>query len=239
MPCAGLGFSNNMEPKAKVVVFTGAGISAESGLSTFRDSGGLWENFSVYEVATPEGWANNTELVLEFYNQRRRKVAEAEPNAAHLALAKLEEYFDVTIITQNVDNLHEKAGSTNIVHVHGEITKARSSIDPSLITDIGYEDIKLGDTCELGSQIRPHIVWFGESVHHMESSADYVAQADKVLVIGTSLSVYLAAGLVDHCQASAEKSLVALEVDHLPRGFRFYQGKATEHVPRIIENWLA
>ncbi len=220
-------------------MLTGAGISAESGLSTFRDSGGLWENYSVYDVATPEGWEANPALVLEFYNQRRRKVAEANPNAAHLALARLEEAFEVTIITQNVDNLHEKAGSTNIVHVHGEITKARSSVDPAVISDIGYQDIQLGDRCEVGSQLRPHIVWFGESVNHMEESATHVAQADKVLVIGTSLSVYPAAGLVDYCQASAEKSLVALEVDHLPDGFRFYQGKASEHVPKIVGKWLA
>lgn len=228
-----------MDEKAKIVVLTGAGISAESGLSTFRDSSGLWKSFSVYEVATPEGWAENPELVLEFYNQRRRKVEEAQPNAAHLALAKLEESYDVTIITQNVDNLHEKAGSTNIVHVHGEITKARSSADPTAITDIGYADIQLGDTCELGSQLRPHIVWFGESVNHMEEATSMVGQANKVLVIGTSLSVYPAAGLVDYCQATAEKLLVALEVDHLPGGFRFYQGKASEHVPKIVDNWLS
>ena len=228
-----------MDGKSKIVVLTGAGISAESGLSTFRDSGGLWKNYSVYDVATPEGWASNPELVLDFYNQRRRKVGEALPNAAHHALARLEDNFDVTIITQNVDNLHEKAGSTNIVHVHGEITKARSSIDPTLISDIGYQDIQLGDTCELGSQLRPHIVWFGESVQHMEEAAKHVQQADKVLVIGTSLSVYPAAGLVDYSQASAEKCLVALEVDHLPRGFRFYEGKATEHVPKIVGDWVS
>lgn len=227
-----------MDNRAKIVVLTGAGISAESGLSTFRDSGGLWNNYSVYEVATPEGWANNPQLVLDFYNQRRRNVETAQPNDAHHALAKLEEKFDVTIVTQNVDNLHEKAGSSKIVHVHGEITKARSSIDPTLVTDIGYQDIELGDTCELGSQLRPHIVWFGESVQHMEAAADYVSEAEKVLVIGTSLSVYPAAGLVDYSQASAEKCLVALEVDHLPGGFRFYQGTATEHVPKIIDRWL-
>lgn len=226
------------EEKSKIVVLTGAGISAESGLSTFRDSGGLWNNYSVYEVATPEGWASNPELVLDFYNQRRRKVGEAQPNAAHKALAKLKGAFDVTIVTQNVDDLHEKAGSSNIVHVHGEITKARSSIDPSLISDIGYEDIKLGDTCDLGSQLRPHIVWFGESIQHMELAAEHVREADKVLVIGTSLSVYPAAGLVDYCKPTADKLLVALEVDHLPEGFRFYEGKATEHVPEIVSGWI-
>ena len=222
----------------KIVVLTGAGISAESGLSTFRDSGGLWENYSVYEVATPEGFATNPELVVEFYNQRRRKVAQAKPNAAHLALAKLEEQFDVTIVTQNVDNLHERGGSSNVVHVHGEISKARSKTDESLITEIGSKDILLGDCCELGSQLRPHIVWFGESVQHMEEAASYVEAADKVLVIGTSLSVFPAAGLVNYCQASAEKALVALEIDHLPSGFEFYEGKATEFVPRIVDKWM-
>jgi len=229
---------NRILSKKKIVVLTGAGMSAESGLSTFRDSGGLWENHSVYEVATPEGWAANPELVLEFYNQRRRKVAEVEPNMAHIALAKLEEQFDVTVITQNVDNLHERGGSTKVIHVHGEITKARSSADPTLITQIGTKDINLGDTCELGSQLRPHIVWFGEGVQHMEESARQVEEADKVLVIGTSLSVYPAARLVDYCQVSAEKILVSLEVDHLPGGFRFYQGKATAYVPQIVEKWL-
>jgi len=224
--------------REKIVVLTGAGISAESGLSTFRDSGGLWETYSVYDVATPEGFAANPELVLEFYNQRRKKVAKAQPNAAHFALAKLEEQFDVTIVTQNVDNLHERAGSSNVVHVHGEISKARSSVDPSLISDIGFDDLNIGDTCAMGSQLRPHIVWFGESIQHMEEAADIVGQADKVLVIGTSLSVYPAAGLVDYCQDSSEKALVALEIDYVPAGFQFYQGKATEHVPRIVDKWM-
>ena len=225
--------------KENIVVFSGAGISAESGLSTFRDSGGLWNNFSVYEVATPEGWAANPERVLDFYNQRRRKVAEAEPNAAHLAIARLEETFDVTVVTQNVDNLHERAGSSNIIHVHGEITKARSSVDPTIVTEIGSKDIHLGDTCELGSQLRPHIVWFGESVHYTEESAAIMEQADKVLVIGTSLSVYPAAGLVDYCRATTEKVLVALEIDHLPDGFLFHEGKATEYVPQIVDKWMS
>ena len=227
-----------METKPKVVVLTGAGISAESGLSTFRDSDGLWENYSVYEVATPEAFAANPELVLEFYNMRRKKVAEAKPNAAHLAVAKLEEKFDVTVITQNVDNLHERAGSSKVVHVHGEISKARSSMDETLITDIGTSEIHIGDTCELGSQLRPHIVWFGESVHHMEESAFLVAQADKVLVVGTSLSVYPAAGLVNYSQPKAEKAIVALEIEHLPEDFQFYQGRATQYVPKIIGKWM-
>jgi NAD-dependent deacetylase len=216
---------------------TGAGISAESGLSTFRDHDGLWNNFSVYDVATPEGWAANPELVLEFYNQRRRKVAEAEPNAAHEALAKLEAHFEVTVITQNVDNLHERAGSTQIIHLHGEITKARSIDDINRVYKIGHKDILLADTDEFGSQLRPHIVWFGESVQNFEQSAHAVEAADKVLVVGTSLSVYPAAGLADLCQPTAEKILVALDVDHQPEGFKFYQGKATEMVPKITRTW--
>lgn len=224
--------------KEKIVVLTGAGISAESGLSTFRDSGGLWENYSVYEVATPEGWDANPELVLEFYNQRRGKVAGASPNAAHRALARLEKKFEVIIITQNVDNLHERAGSTQVVHLHGEITKARSTADPNLIIEIGSKDLVLGDLCEHGSQLRPHIVWFGESVQHLEEATSHVEQAEKVLVVGTSLSVYPAAGLVDNCRPTAEQILVAPEVDRVPAGFQFYPGKATEFVPRIVENWL-
>ena len=160
------------------------------------------------------------------------------PNAAHLALAKLEERFDVTIVTQNVDNLHERAGSTQVIHLHGEISKARSTADETLITEIGSNEIVLGDCCELGAQLRPHIVWFGETPHYMEDAADIVGQADKVLVIGTSLSVHPAAGLVDYCQDSSEKALIALEIDHLPAGFHFYQGKATEHVPQIVDKWM-
>ena len=223
----------------KIVVLTGAGISAESGLSTFRDNDGLWNNYSVYDVATPEGWAANPELVLDFYNQRRRKVAEAIPNAAHMAIAELQTQHDVTVITQNVDNLHERAGSKQVIHVHGEITKARSVDDPSRVYEIGSKDIILGDVDDFGSQLRPHIVWFGESVQYFETSARTVEAADKVLVIGTSLSVYPAAGLADLCPPDSEKVLVALEVDHVPNGFIFRQGKATEHVPQIVDNWMS
>lgn len=228
-----------MATKPKIVVLTGAGISAESGLSTFRDSDGLWENYSVYDVATPEAWAANPELVLEFYNLRRRKVAEAEPNAAHRALVDLEHVYDVTIITQNVDNLHERAGSTNVIHVHGEITKARSTKDPSLTLDIGCNDIQLGDCCPQGSQLRPHIVWFGESVQHFEEAVSYVEPADKVLVIGTSLTVYPAAGMVDLARSEAEKILVTLQSNFVPNGFKHYPKKATEAVPLIANKWIA
>lgn len=183
--------------KDHIVVLTGAGMSAESGLSTFRDNGGLWEQHSVYDVATPEAFARNQELVLRFYNERRRQLASAQPNEAHRLLAKLEQHYRVTIITQNVDNLHERGGSSDVIHLHGELTKARSSRHPELVYDIGFRDINPGDTCERGAQLRPHIVWFGEQVPMIEAAAEIVPTADHLLIVGTSLQVYPAAGLVD------------------------------------------
>lgn len=180
-----------------IVVLSGAGVSAESGLSTFRGSGGLWEKYSVYDIATPEAFARDPEMVLRFYNERRRHLADAQPNAAHYALAELEKDYRVTIITQNVDDLHERAGSTHVLHLHGELTRARSTKRENLIYDIGYDPIALGDSCELGSQLRPHVVWFGESVPMMDKAAEVVATADQLLIVGTSLQVYPAAGLVD------------------------------------------
>lgn len=180
----------------KIVVFTGAGISAESGISTFRDSGGLWEKYDIRDVATPEAWKRNPNLVLDFYNQRRKQVMEAQPNAAHKALTHLEKKFDVRIITQNVDDLHERAGSSNVLHLHGEIRKARSSKNPELIYPLESWEIKAGDKCELGSQLRPHIVWFGELVPELDRAQEVSAQADVFIIIGTSLNVYPAAGLV-------------------------------------------
>lgn len=179
-----------------VVVLTGAGISAESGVKTFRDSGGLWEGHDVMKVASPQGWYENKELVLDFYNQRRRQLHEVIPNAAHTELVKLESKFNVQIITQNVDDLHERAGSSSILHLHGELKKVRSTVDPSLI--YSWEtDLKLGDKCSKGSQLRPHIVWFGESVPMMEYAAEITTQADIFIIIGTSLQVYPAAGLLE------------------------------------------
>ncbi len=183
--------------KNHIVVLTGAGISAESGLSTFRDNGGLWEKHSVYDVATPEAFARNPELVLRFYNERRRQLQGVEPNAAHRALAELESTHRVTIITQNVDDLHERAGSSEVIHLHGELTKARSSKWADHIYDIGYRAIELGQHCELGTQLRPHVVWFGEEVPMIEVAAEIVPTADQLLIVGTSLQVYPAAGLVD------------------------------------------
>jgi len=186
-----------MENRQKIVVLTGAGISAESGIATFRDSNGLWENHRIEDVATPQGWQKDRQLVLDFYNQRRKQALSVMPNTGHYALAKLEECYDVTIITQNVDGLHEKAGSTHVLHLHGELAKSRSSIDESLVYDIDGWEIKLGDQCEKGSQLRPHIVWFGESVPMMEEAIDVALTADIFIVVGTSLVVYPAAGLVD------------------------------------------
>lgn len=180
-----------------IVVLTGAGMSAESGLATFRDNGGLWEKHDVYDVATPEAFQRNPELVLRFYNDRRRQLKGAQPNAAHKALAELEKDYRVTVITQNVDDLHERAGSSNVVHLHGKLTEARSSKREDLIYDIGYDEIQMGDTCDLGSQMRPNVVWFGEAVPMIETAADVVGTADQLLIVGTSLQVYPAAGLVD------------------------------------------
>lgn len=193
--------------KKNLVVLTGAGISAESGLKTFRDSDGLWEGYNIEDVATPGAWKRNPQLVLEFYNFRRKNVMEAQPNSAHYALAQLEDLFDVTIITQNIDDLHERAGSTRIVHLHGEILKMRSERNEDLIYDI-REDIRLGDTAADGAQLRPHIVWFEEPVPLIETAAELVHAADLFVVVGTSLVVYPAAGLVTVADPSIPKFIV-------------------------------
>lgn len=194
--------------KKKIVVLTGAGVSAESGLSTFRDSGGLWEGHNVMDVATPDGWRRNAKLVLDFYNQRRQHLVNAKPNDAHLALVKLEKKFEVTVVTQNVDDLHERAGSSNVVHLHGELNKARSTINPELIYDLNGKDINLGDKCEKGSQLRPHIVWFGEMVPMMEEAIRHSLTADIFIVIGTSLVVYPAAGLIEFVNENSPKYII-------------------------------
>jgi len=192
----------------RLVILTGAGMSSESGIRTFRDSGGLWEEYDVEEVATPQAWVKNRDLVLRFYNERRRQLAGCKPNEGHIGLAKLEKYFDVRIITQNIDDLHERAGSTNILHLHGELTRARSTSDPSLLYNIGYKDINPGDKCEKGSQLRPHIVWFGEEVPMMDNAVNIAAEADIFVVIGSSLNVYPAAGLINHAPKKASLWLI-------------------------------
>ena len=224
--------------KEKIVLFTGAGISAESGLRTFRDMGGLWHEYSIHEVATPEGFAANPELVLRFYNERRQGVLDAKPNAAHIAIGKLEEKFDVVVITQNIDDLHERGGSSNVIHVHGEILKARSSADESLIYPMTKASIEIGELCEHGSQLRPHVVWFGEAVLYLEEAARHIAEASKILAVGTSLTVYPAADLVKRSPYRAEKYFVSPEQQKIPHGYRFMHGTATQMVPRIADSWL-
>ncbi len=224
----------------RIVILSGAGMSAESGLKTFRDSDGLWENHNVYDVATPEAFARDPELVLNFYNERRLQVLEAEPNKAHLALADLEKHFHVTIITQNIDNLHERAGSTRVLHLHGEIDLARSSIDASLIYPLNGSQINIGDTCEKGSQLRPHIVWFGEPVPMIEEAIPIVELADILMVIGTSLAVYPAAGLVNYAPHFADKFYID------PNGmdgvnihnFNVIAKKAGDGVPELVMRLL-
>lgn len=221
----------------KLVVLTGAGISAESGIRTFRDMGGLWEEYDVMEVASPEAWHSNPELVLKFYNERRKQLATVKPNAGHIALAEAEKEFDVHIITQNVDNLHERAGSTKILHLHGELTKVRSSRHSELIYDIGYNDLKMGETCEKGAQLRPHIVWFGEAVPAISEAAQIAQQADIFAVVGTSLNVYPAAGLLDY----APKGIPIFLIDpndvavYSRFDVTFIKAPASTGVPRMME----
>jgi len=187
-----------------IVILTGAGISAESGIKTFRGSDGLWENHKVTDVATPEAWQRDPELVLRFYNERRKQIREVQPNKAHLALVELEKNFKVDIITQNIDDLHERAGSSLVMHLHGEINQSRSSIDPNLVYDVVDVEMKMGQQCELGSQLRPNIVWFGEAVPMIEQAIALLQRADVVIVIGTSLQVYPAAGLLDFSKPATQ-----------------------------------
>ena len=193
--------------KKKLVVLSGAGVSAESGLKTFRDSDGLWEGYNIEDVATPRAWRKDPQLVLDFYNYRRKNVMDAQPNAAHYGLAELEKNFDVTIITQNIDDLHERAGSTNVLHLHGEIFKMRSERDHGLIYEI-KDDIKIGDKAEDGEQLRPYIVWFEEPVPKIEEAIPVVKSADIFVVVGTSLVVYPAAGLVDYAARHIPKYII-------------------------------
>ena len=223
-----------------LVVLSGAGMSAESGIKTFRDSGGLWEEYDVMEVASYDGWLKNKELVLRFYNDRRRQLPKVSPNAGHLGLAALEKHFKVSIITQNVDDLHERAGSTSILHLHGELTKMRSTQDPNYIAEIGYNDINVGDLCPKGSQLRPHIVWFGEAVPAMEEAAEIAAQADIFVVIGTSLNVYPAASIVDYAPASAPVYLIDPNpiTTAVRRKYEFIQEKASDGVEILTQKLL-
>ncbi len=206
----------------RLVVLTGAGISAESGIPTFRDSGGLWEGFRVEEVATPEGWHKNKELVLDFYNQRRKKALEVKPNRGHEVLAELEKDFEVTVVTQNVDNLHERAGSTNVIHLHGSLFESRSTMDESLVYPLKGWELNIGDKCEKGSQLRPNIVWFGEMVPMMETAAMIASQADIFLVVGTSMVVYPAAGLIDYVGRDVPKFIIDPNVPEVRKSPNLY-----------------
>ncbi len=224
----------------KVVVLTGAGISAESGLKTFRDSDGLWEGYDIEEVATPEAWQRNPALVQEFYNMRRKSVLEAKPNAAHDALAKLEEKYEVTIITQNIDDLHERAGSSNVVHLHGVITRSQSSLNPNLTYPMDGWEIKMDEVCELGSSLRPHVVWFGESVPMIETAAALCTTADIFILIGTSLAVYPAAGLIDYVPDGVPKYIIDPHIPYVRGGDSVIkiEEKATTGVVKLVNELL-
>lgn len=222
-----------------IVVFTGAGISAESGLQTFRDADGIWQKYAIEEVATPQAWKKDPAKVLDFYNQRRQQVRQARPNAAHYALAELADYYRVSIITQNIDDLHERAGSENVLHLHGEIMKSRSTKDPQLLYDLGDRDIELGDRCILGSQLRPHVVWFHEDVPAFEKAVDITRQADLFVVIGTSLAVYPAASLLEYVPPGVVKHIVAPQLESVPPDIIWHRSKATEKVPELVRLWIS
>lgn len=220
----------------KIVVFTGSGISAESGIKTFRDSGGLWENYDITEVATPQAFQNNPKLVLNFYNERRKQVIDAKPNTAHLALVELENNYSVQIITQNIDDLHERAGSKNVLHLHGEIMKVRSSRYEELTYDIAGTEINIGDKCEKGFQLRPHIVWFGEAVPEMDTAIKLTMQADIFIVIGTSLEVYPAASLLEYASQNIDKYIIDPKAKELPyiSNLNSIKMSAGEGVPILV-----
>lgn len=223
----------------RIVVLTGAGISAESGLKTFRDSDGLWENHRVEDVATPEAWQRDPRLVLRFYDERRAQVLKAGPNAAHMAIARLEERFTVEVITQNIDDLHERAGSTRVLHLHGEILKARSTRDPRLIIPVNGPSLPWGAHCELGSQLRPHIVWFGEPVPLIEEAAALVAGADRLIIVGTSLQVYPAAGLVHYAPVGTPIHLIDPRPALSGRpGLEVINEKASTGMPMLADRLL-
>lgn len=222
----------------KIVILTGAGVSAESGIKTFRDADGLWEGHDVMEVASPLGWEKNQALVLDFYNQRRRQLLEVQPNAAHYALAKLQEKYDVEIITQNIDDLHERAGNKKVTHLHGELLKARSTFNEELVMD-WRKDINPGDFCEHNYQLRPHVVWFGEAVPMFPKAAEITAQADFLIIIGTSMQVYPAASLVDF----APEGIPIYLIDPSPginpgKNLQILAEKAVAGVPKLVDDLL-
>ncbi len=221
--------------KNRVVVFTGAGVSAPSGLATFRDPDGIWARYAIEEVATPQAWAADPEKVCQFYNERRIQLGTVQPNAAHIALAELEESFEVQIVTQNVDDLHERAGSSAVLHLHGELTKVRSDSDPSYLKDIEYSTITTQDRCPKGGQLRPHVVWFGEAVLYFDVALEHFRKSDIVIVAGTSLNVYPAAGLILEAPSQAQRFLVDPGELEIPQSFIHLKGSADVELPRLCE----
>ncbi len=224
----------------KIIVLTGAGISAESGLQTFRDADGLWEGYNIEDVATPEAWRKNPALVQQFYNERRKSVMQARPNAAHLALKKLEEKYDVLIITQNIDDLHERAGSAQILHLHGEIMYARSSKNPALLYKLDSDEIKMGATCELGSQLRPHVVWFGEAVPMITKAMHEMQLADIIILVGSSLAVYPAAGLLEYAHPGIPVYVIDPKIPNvnISNSIIKIEEKASIGLPKLVEELL-
>ncbi len=220
-----------------IVVFTGAGISAESGLGTFRDSGGLWEQFKVEDVATPQAFERNPELVLNFYNLRRKQLLESEPNEAHISLNKLSEKYNLHIITQNIDDLHERSGSKNVLHLHGKLMESTSSVDDSLIYSIEGTNLKIGDLCKKGSQLRPNVVWFGEAVPKMIDAISITKKANVFIVIGTSLNVYPAASLLNYTNNAKRIILIDPKAEK-ESGIEVVKEKATIAVPKLVKELL-
>lgn len=224
----------------QIVLLTGAGISADSGLKTFRDAGGLWEGHSIDEVASIDGWIQNKQKVLNFYNIRREQAAIAIPNQAHLAITKLETKYQVSVITQNVDDLHERAGNSNVLHLHGMLCQARSEVDEDLITDIGADPINLGDLAEDESQLRPNIVWFGEPVPNIEKASQVVAKADIFIVVGTSLAVYPAAGLIHYTKKMIPKYIIDPKLPEIKLSdeWTHIQKKAKTGLPQLVNELI-
>jgi NAD-dependent deacetylase len=220
-----------------IVVLTGAGISAESGLKTFRDADGLWEGYDIMEIASPQGWKNDPDNVLEFYNQRRKQLLEVHPNEAHYALKELEEQYEVSIITQNIDDLHERAGSSKVIHLHGELLKARSTFDEELVLD-WKQDIKTGDFCEFNYQLRPHVVWFGEAVPMFPVACEIVQKADILIIIGTSMQVYPAASLIDFVNYDTPVYFIDPKPAVADKRVKIYPEKAVVGVPKLVKQLL-
>lgn len=230
-----LKFDYNTENMKKLVVLSGAGMSAESGIKTFRDADGLWEGHDVMQVASPQGWEADNAFVLDFYNQRRKQLLTVKPNAAHLAIAKLENLFNTTVITQNIDDLHERAGSNNVLHLHGELLKARSTVDESLVID-WKKDITFEDRCSKNSQLRPHVVWFGEAVPMFEPALEITARADFIIIVGTSMQVYPAASLVQYAKEDAKIFFVDPNPSVAPsKNLMVIPEKATVGIPIVVE----